>query len=884
MFMSAPLLNILNNGYLLTANSRIARNIQMFLLGESKKNMLSATRVMSVSEWLDKHFKAARDKGFLDKAARVLSDHESLWAWKTIVAEDQSLYSPNKAASLAYSAFKLCKEYNIQISPDQFGYAEDTEVFSLWAAKFSQFLDGNLSTIGSALPGILLQSGYVDLTEKENIFLFGELTVSPLTSALIEKIGGGKPNRYKPRARSASKTGYKFDSPEAELKACASWAVQQSANNPDSVITIVVPDLAKHKDNVIRALRDADNPDHIRPINGYGNVSFNISFGQPYSELPIVRHVGKLLRYMTTGASFYDVTQLVSSPYFTKLSSFSRYIHISQYLLPEDQVKIRGWKRHLPAVPDEVANVFDDILGAFDTGLRMTPYAWQKKLTSMLTDSLGWPGNRGMTTLEYQAIQYWKVFSQLFAAYDFQLREIDLYSFVQLFEHVAANTLFHEESNPSNIHVLGTVEAEGMYTDYMWILEAHDSNFPSKADRNPFIPLDIQVKADIPHCSADKELQYARHLLSSYEKYASEIILSFSSLDSDGRDQFPSPIAGATYESVTKSIVTTTSLVEPKLSPYILRPVPYDSQDRVKGGAYLFKDYVKCGFFAFANHRLGLPSKVDSPFGLSRASQGTILHEMMRHFWDKVKSHKELIEASSEYLRELLIYSCDLAIAKVITKTGQLFSERYLKIERDRQVDIAINWLDIEKLRPPFEVVATEKKVTRTLSGITTNLVIDRIDRDITTKALMFWDYKTGYVSIGDLSIDSPIDPQIPLYVLDEDDVSALGYLKLSNKRTEAVGFAAKEIAFSRLTVDQKATRYGLTTDWTANVSGWKKSLENVADHIYSGAFFNTPVSAQNCRDCSRRWLCRVDEIGEHVEPLHIFQSRYDAENRGVNI
>ncbi len=89
----------------------------------------------------------------------------------------------------------------------------------------------------------------------------------------------------------------------------------------------------------------------------------------------------------------------------------------------------------------------------------------------------------------------------------------------------------------------------------------------------------------------------------------------------------------------------------------------------------------------------------------------------------------------------------------------------FLSIERERSINLINDWLNIEKIRPPFTLVAQETQLSIDLSGLKLQLKIDRIDR-LNDGSIMLIDYKTGLTHLKSWFGDRPQQPQLPLYAV----------------------------------------------------------------------------------------------------------------------
>jgi RecB family exonuclease len=173
-------------------------------------------------------------------------------------------------------------------------------------------------------------------------------------------------------------------------------------------------------------------------------------------------------------------------------------------------------------------------------------------------------------------------------------------------------------------------------------------------------------------------------------------------------------------------------------------------------------------------------------------------------------------------------------------------------LERKRLAKLARDWLEVERQREPFEVVAMEEKRKLTVSSLELNGRIDRMDKlDAGGHALI--DYKTGRPTPNDWLNERPDDPQLPLYALNSKEViDAVAFAKLKTGEMRYMGFSRRK----DLIPDVKPAK-----DWDSLVAGWKKELDALGSGFASGdARVDPKKLLRTCRTCDLQPLCRVYE------------------------
>jgi RecB family exonuclease len=214
----------------------------------------------------------------------------------------------------------------------------------------------------------------------------------------------------------------------------------------------------------------------------------------------------------------------------------------------------------------------------------------------------------------------------------------------------------------------------------------------------------------------------------------------------------------------------------------------------------------------------------------------------MKELWSELKG--------SEGLQR----DCGPAIeraAAVAVREAKL-EEPFAGLERKRLWKLAREWLEVERERPPFEVVAIEEKRKLAVAGLELNGRIDRMD-ELEAGGYALIDYKAGRPSPVEWLGERPDDPQLPLYALNAgEDISAVVFAKLKTGEMRYMGFS-----------EQKDVIPGVkpAKDWAALIDGWKKEVESLGAGFASGdARVDPKKLLKTCRFCDLKPLCRVYE------------------------
>jgi ATP-dependent helicase/nuclease subunit B len=186
-------------------------------------------------------------------------------------------------------------------------------------------------------------------------------------------------------------------------------------------------------------------------------------------------------------------------------------------------------------------------------------------------------------------------------------------------------------------------------------------------------------------------------------------------------------------------------------------------------------------------------------------------------------------------------------------------------------VEHILDYLEIERQRAPFEVVALEQERLPVIAGETVRLVVDRIDR-LPSGEQVILDYKSGKVFPGRWFSDRPEDPQLPLYAITTDPPpAAIAFAVIRDGQCEFRGISAREGLLPGLPPQRGAHKETLIEageNLSATMDQWRHSLHALmADFLAGKATVDPKHGRRTCSDhhCQLRSLCRIDEL----DPAH---------------
>jgi len=858
-----------------TAGRRLARVLRARYAAEARAQGWSVWQTPDVlpwPAWIETLWDAALYAGI--PLPTRLGEHQECRLWRRILEqspEGRQLLDLPAAAEAAQRAWELLHAWRLNLHLIEQQAGEDTRAFLGWARRFEQLseLEGWIEPVRRPdhlipvldripLPRTILLAGFDELTPQQECFVQAceraGITVQ-LGPAAGEQPGTAVRAAFADRAR--------------ELEAAARWARALLERGEARTIAVVVPDLQGPRAEVERIFTRVLEPERMLPGTSGRPVSFNISAAPALGSHPVVHAALLALELECEGNPIGRVSAFLRSSFFAgaeterfararldrelrdrglALVPVSRLRQLCRQLGPECRHLRRAlwrWSLAEAALPE-----------------RQRPSLWSRSF-SLLLERLGWPGERPLSSEEYQAVAAFRDLLGTLARLDIVAGELTRAEALAELKDLARRTPHQAESEAAPVQILGVLETVGLRFDALWIAGLHDESWPRPCRPDPFLPLELQRRQRLPHSSAERELEFARSQTARLLTCAPRVVVSWPEREGD-RELAPSPLIrdlplAREPELKLSSCPDFIHLVceagrlssfEDSCGP----PLPEGSWSR--GGARVFQYQALCPFRAFAELRLAAePLRSPQP-GLSPVERGSAVHAALEFFCGRVRTQARLCELSEEESAALLEEAAARALAGIELRRGAL-PPHFAALERTRLQRLLRQWLELEKQRLPFEVSELETVREVELAGVRADVKIDRIDRLEDGRTLIL-DYKTGRCKPADWEGERPADPQLPLYAVTVPEaLGGLAFARITTGDPCFRGVAAPPLPAPGLRA----------VDLEARVAAWRTTLEELARRFLAGRAEVDPKNAGRvCHICALDPLCRVRTM-DLVEP-----------------
>jgi probable DNA repair protein len=791
----------------------------------------------------------------------LLTPDQAQSLWEEIVRRSpqgrQLLAIPETAAHAA-DAWTLAHAWQLLERLERTPLDDDGAAFLGWASAYGTRIDRDRLTDRARLPAIV--AGLLDdprMKKPRQLVAYGFDVVTPQQRAFLQALAarGVRLATCGPARRAGAAVRVAALDARDESALAARWARARLEANPGARIAIVVPDLATRRNALARTLARTMDPGGTAAV-----LPFNISLGAPLADRPLVAHALDALALGGRELEFERASALIRSPFIaggeTELHARAR-LDARLRRRAEPLVRLDRLVGQLDGGPD-AAPALARTLGRYAEFRKAHLFAprapgdWARTFSDALA-LLGFPGERTLDSGEYQTLKKWHEVVARFAALDRVAGTLGFNEALARLARMAAGTLFQPETPQVPVQVLGAIEAAGMTFDHLWVMGLSDETWPPAARPNPFVPLRLQRAAGVPNASPAAALERARALTAEWLGCAGEVVLSHPRRDAD-RDLAPSPLVAALPAG------------EPALPEHLLwrdaiqRAAAVERIDDApapatgaRAGTGLFKDEAACPFRAFGVHRLRAAGLESPHAGLDALERGTLVHRVLAAIWERLGSKAALDALDAPALEALLGTAADEAIRRKQRERPTALGGRFAAVERARLVRIAREWLDAERGRSGFTVLATEAQRAATLGALDLRLRLDRVDRLDSGERVVI-DYKTGRASVASLLGPRPDEPQLPLYLTAvEPDAAAVALAQVRVGDMKFAGLARAPGLIPGAGVPEAG--------WAAQRAAWRAELERLADEFAAGGAAVDPKRpGETCRLCDLHPLCRIRE------------------------
>lgn len=820
----------------------------------------------------------------------LLSLPQELALWESVIrnsAAGETLLRIPQTAQQAQEAWQLAHAWRLIGKLRYPDVNEDSAVFLGWAQSYREITARNRQIEQARLcDWIIDQYDTLGIDKLVAVICYGFDVFTPQQITFLQKLTNSGcsvtvANAVSPQRQSQS-AAQRFECLNAqdEIYRAAAWTRDRLEADHTARIGVVVPELARCRSAVIRIFTATMHPDvrDVLPGAKHLPVPFNISLGLPLAAYPLIETALTALVLIDRQLDYATVSQWLRSPFLMGAES---------EMMQRALLDVRCRKYAEPVVTLERFLVWMRQAGG-QTGCpqlwRMlialshfrrtelpetSSHAVYAEIVTQILSIVGFPGERSLDSIEYQTAEKWRSLIVQWATLDHVNPQVRYREAIDALNRMAHDTLFQPETPAAPVQILGVLEAAGMTFDHLWVMGLSDECWPLRARPNPFLPFVLQCEAGLPLGSMQAALAYCRKLTDGWLACAPEVVFSspqFSS-DRDARALKPSPLIHAITQAIPvfrEQVSHRDAIIASATWQYVEDCCTHSVRDAViKGGVAVLKDYAACPFRAWARHRMAIARIAEPHAGLDAMERGALVHQVLALIWLQLKNKAALDALCDIELEQMLEIAAGRAITEMQPYRATALSGRAALIEQQRLVKLVKTWLDQERTRGPFSVIAIEEKRSIQLGELHLDARLDRVDELESGQHLVI-DYKTKKQSVAALLGERPDEPQLPLYLtMTEAPQQAAGVAFAAVKEGE-MNFSAivrDDTVLPGVKAYSQINGYKQYAAWDDLLATWRQNLTRLADGFCSGdACVDPKQYPLTCAYCDLHLLCRIHE------------------------
>lgn len=890
---------------ILCPSARLARSIQTDIAQQhlqAAQTQWHSPEVQTLSQWLEHIIEESLLTGGIaaQRSPYALSGFNEQLLWEEVITQSLKknafgeLFDVSGLAKAAMEANRYVVAWRLHVPSEH--QAEECRQFLLWQQAFQarcselnalesvRYLDWQLSQLADAssvLPSRIAFAGFDQTAPQEK----------RLREILIQR--GVLVEDYTTIASETAQTQHLcLEHEDAECRAAVAWAAQYLAAQPNAVIAIVTPRLSEVRNQLADLLDDVFYPESVRPSLAAIPRRYNFSLGTPLAQQPVVQSALHLLRLVTAYQLAYaDVSAMLLSPFWSASQQEADARALLDAKMREKlpaQFTLASFVTFAQKQHDDGLNLkqllhdLNAVMAAVPSKLAHAAQ-WGEVLDALL-EHLGWPGERTISSLEYQAINAWQKALQQLAQLDVLGRRISANQAVAYLQQICTSQVFQPETEQTPaIQILGIMEGLSAPVDAIWCMHMNDHIWPPPARPNPLLPAFIQRLAGLPN--ADDSIQAIFAATIHHRLLYSARQITFSSSRTAGESQLrASPLMQnipmlAADVSLAETLAEQLSLKAHETLEHMddhMAPIVQEG-DHVSGGTGLLKAQAICPAWAFYQYRLGAKALKVPTSGLDSIMRGSLVHDVLERFWEK-RHFADLRDMSTDDFTPALQQAVSLTLKEFAADTD-VASAAILELEHERLFNLVGDWLQFEKERGVvFKIVGCEVTKIVQICGIEVTLKIDRVHQ-LESGGLEFIDYKTGQTpKTKNWGEDRITEPQLPIYASfyadNTNPVTGIyfGMVKTADHAFTGVG----EVNFEAEQSKRKPTFTQNFIDWPHLLNHWKACIEDIALELKAGE------AATRFSDASDLMYCEVTTLLRLPERQLQFERFQTADAQGV--
>ncbi|MFA7268355.1 MAG: PD-(D/E)XK nuclease family protein [Sterolibacterium sp.] len=897
----------------LSVSQRLAHNLRRDHVRTQVERGLSRwqpLQVLTPAQWLAAVMSEAMLSGGIALASAprmVLSPMQERILWERAIgalgesegevgsvgAPEDTLFDREGLAGVAAEANELLLTWRIRLPAEAALQSEETRQFLAWREEFrricamagwlepARHLDWQLDCLEAGagrLPQQLVLAGFDRYNPQEERLARALMA----RGVAVYELEQGLPAQ-------AAASVLVLPERNAECRAAAAWAQRQLAENPAARLGIVVPELGALRETLAALLDDALDPAAVSPALAEMPRRYNFSLGLPLARQALVTVA---LQWLDLAAQPRRIGleafgALLRQPYWSSEQGEAQAralldARMREYLAPTvtlerligfaDKAVARGL-----AVPRLLAHLeaFKVLLAAQPA--RQTPTVWAQVFERLLA-AIGWPGERSLSSHEYQAKRAFGEVLEGLVELEPVLGRVSLAEASRRLAQLCRERIFQPQTaGDPPVQVMGLLEGADTPLDALWVMGMNDHLWPPAPRPNPLLPAELLRRVRAPNACAAVQSEFANVIQRRLLRSAAQVCFSWARSEA-GRELRPSPLIAGIAED-NRILATTPTLAESLVGSAALETFvdaqapPVAANERVGGGTKLLQAQAICPAWAFYRYRLGAKALEIPTEGLDARARGNLLHAVLERFWQGRGLHDLLAMAPSARDSQVAA-AVDGALVEFVAAQDDALPPRLRALERERLIFLVLDWLELEAQRPAaFRVIEREQDVEIDIEGIMVRLRVDRID-ELDDGRRVIIDYKTGgAVSQASWAAQRIDEPQLPIYAAllparaydatAAEGVAGVVFAKVRLEENAFIGVAAESGLLPKVAGLAEARRIypePQFPDWDSLFAHWRTRIAAIAREVREGCAAVSFADERKLAYCEVKPLLRLAE------------------------
>jgi len=394
-----------NNTTILTPNRRLAAFLRHQFDQQQQQaghNVWQSLDVLPIDSW----FSRLHETCFT--APLLLNPQQELEVWQQIISNSetgQQLLSIRPTAQLAQQAWQFVQQWQVPLDTLKQPEHQDVFAFYQWALSFCQQCEQQNWLDHARLPNWLSEQ---NLSLPKIIELYGFEEIPPQLQAFFQQ------TNIQTKQRSATTLNsdtlcMPCANSDDEIQQMAQFAKQHYQQDPQARIGCVILDLQQQRDKIQQVFTETFSPQTAITADSHQSMPFDISAGTPLAECPLVYSALQILNLANKNIPLEIISHLLRTPflaYSEKEMGSRAYLDLQLHRLGEHHLSLR---QCLASAAYYQCTALHKQLTNLKPLLRQKPQScseWASLFARQLK-VMGWPGERSLSSIEYQQLQKW---------------------------------------------------------------------------------------------------------------------------------------------------------------------------------------------------------------------------------------------------------------------------------------------------------------------------------------------------------------------------------------------------------------------------------------------------------------------------------------------